>query len=212
MEVRASKTRPEAGPSTLPENYPRRVISTLTRSFPPSVAGRQPIRASGLGVVAWFTGLSGAGKTTLARAAMARLHAAGQSAQLLDGDDLRLGLCAGLGFRRQDREESLRRVACAAELVAQTGSTVLVATISPYEAIRQEIRQRFPRFVEIYVNAPLRVCERRDPKGLYRRARAGEIAHFTGLDDIYEPPSHPEVECRSGFQSVAESVELIVRA
>lgn len=162
------------------------------------------------GSVVWFTGLSGSGKTTLARAVLARLRAAGEFAVMLDGDELRSGLCAGLGFSRSEREKNLRRAADVTDLLVRQGITVLIAMITPYRAFRQENCARFSRYVEVFVNTPLEVCEKRDPKGLYRRARDGEITHFTGVDDVYEPPTDPEVECRTDLESVVQSVDKIL--
>jgi adenylylsulfate kinase len=120
-------------------------------------------------------------------------------------------LCKDLGFSRQDRDENIRRIAFVAELLTRNGVIVLVSAISPYRAARDEARQRIGSFVEVFVNAPLAVCEQRDTKGLYRKARAGEIAGFTGIDDPYEPPVAPEVRCDTGEETVAESVAKVIR-
>ena len=164
------------------------------------------------GCVLWFTGLSGCGKSTLANAVDRRLHGRGLRSFVLDGDNVRLGLNAapallrerhdeafatrfGLGFGPQDREENIRRIGAVAELFAQAGIVALTAFISPYRRDRDAVRAMLPPgdFVEIHVRAPLEVCEGRDPKGLYRKARAGEIKGFTGIDDPYEEPLHPEL-------------------
>ena len=163
------------------------------------------------GLTVWFTGLSSAGKTTVSRAVYERLWARGYQVELLDGDEVRRHLCKDLGFSRQDRDENIRRIAFVAELLTRNGVIVLVSAISPYRAARDEARQRIGSFVEVFVNAPLAVCEQRDTKGLYRKARAGEIAGFTGIDDPYEPPVAPEVRCDTGEETVAESVAKVIR-
>ena len=145
--------------------------------------------------VVWFTGLSGSGKTTVARAVQAELADLGVSATVLDGDDVRRGLCADLGFSAADRTENVRRVAEVARLFVESGRVVLTALISPLEEDRAAARARFApgTFVEAFCAAPLEVCERRDPKGLYKRARAEELADFTGVSAPYEAPRRPEV-------------------
>jgi bifunctional enzyme CysN/CysC len=164
------------------------------------------------GLTLWFTGLSGAGKTTISRAVEERLVARGYQVESLDGDIVRKHLSKGLGYSREDREENIRRIGFVARLLARNGVIVTVAAISPYRATRDEVRRSIGEFVEVYVNAPLEVCERRDEKGLYRQARAGQIRGFTGIDDPYEPPLAPEVECRTDRESVEESVERVLRA
>lgn len=142
------------------------------------------------GAVVWITGLPAAGKTTLARALHARLAAAGRPAHVLDGDELRTGLCAGLGFSAADRRENVRRAACAARILADAGVVAIAALVSPYRADRAMAREACSphRFLEVFVDTPLAECERRDPKGLYRRARRGELRGMTGIDDPYEAP------------------------
>ena len=162
------------------------------------------------GATIWFTGLSGAGKSTLARAVGVELARRGCRVESLDGDEVRRRLCKGLGFSREDRDENIRRIGFVSELLTRHGVIVLVSAISPYRAVRDEIRSRIGRFMEVYVNAPLMVCEGRDPKGLYRKARAGEIPQFTGVNDPYEPPLHPEVECRTDRDSIPECVRQIL--
>jgi adenylyl-sulfate kinase len=163
------------------------------------------------GLTIWLTGLSSSGKTTLARIVHDRLRSLGYRVILLDGDEIRRHLCSDLGFSKQDRDENVRRVGYVAELLAGTGVIVLVSLISPYRAAREEQRSRMKRFVEVYVNAPLAVCEERDVKGLYNKARAGQLRGFTGIDDPYEPPLHPQVECRTDRETVAESADKIMR-
>jgi adenylyl-sulfate kinase len=160
----------------------------------------------------WLTGLPCSGKTTLGHAVAQRLIAAGAKAELLDGDALRRELCKDLGFSRHDREENIRRVGSLAEALARDGVVVVVSVVSPYRAMRDEIRNTSSRFIEVYVNAPLAVCEHRDVKGMYRRARLGQLTGFTGVDDPYEPPLSPEVECLTDQETVEQSVEKILRA
>jgi adenylylsulfate kinase len=146
-------------------------------------------------IVLWFTGLSGAGKTSLAQAVDAELLRRGLATSLLDGDDLRQGLCSGLGFSMQDRAENIRRAGEVARLMVDAGLVVLAAFISPERAQREAVRARLApgTFHEVFVSTPLAVCEARDPKGLYRRARAGELLQFTGVSAPYEPPVEAEL-------------------
>jgi bifunctional enzyme CysN/CysC len=161
--------------------------------------------------IVWLTGLSGAGKTTIARAAERLLFARGYSVSIVDGDALRTTLNADLGFSPADRAENVRRAAAVAAIVADAGHVVLVPVIAPYAADRAAARAHARHaFHEIYVNAPLGTCEERDPKGLYRRARAGEIAGFTGIDSPYEPPPAPDLEIRTDACTVAEAVHTLV--
>jgi adenylylsulfate kinase len=162
------------------------------------------------GLAVWLTGLSGSGKTTIARALERELRGRNCRVQVLDGDEVRKYLTKGLGFSKEDRDENIRRIGYVAGLLARHGVVVIVSAISPYRAIRDEVRARIGDFVEVYVNAPLELCETRDPKGLYRKARAGEIHGFTGIDDPYEPPLHPEVECHTGSEDVCESVRKVL--
>ena len=145
------------------------------------------------GFCLWLTGLPSAGKTTIGRVLVERLRARGRFVELLDGDEIRKGLSADLGFDRASREAHAGRVTFVAKLLARNGAIPIVALISPYRTSRARARAEIGRFVEVYVNTPLEVCERRDVKGLYRRARAGEIHEMTGIDDPYEPPEHPEI-------------------
>lgn len=147
------------------------------------------------GVVLWFTGLSGSGKSTVAGALEQALHRAGVSTYLLDGDNVRHGLCRDLGFSDDDRKENIRRVGEVAKLMVDAGLVVLTAFISPHRAERQMVRDLLGtgQFVEVFVDTPLAVCEARDPKGLYKKARAGELRNFTGIDSVYEAPDAPEI-------------------
>jgi adenylylsulfate kinase len=162
------------------------------------------------GALVWFTGLSGSGKSTLAQAVLGRLIAQGHRAEILDGDTIRTHLSKGLGFSREDRLENIRRIAFVGNLLARNGVIVLAPVIAPYSSIREEVRRSSHLYLEVYVNAPLEICEQRDPKGLYKRARAGEIAHFTGLDDPYEPPESPEVECRTDLDGIEVCTDQIL--
>ena len=149
------------------------------------------------GATVWFTGLSGSGKSTIANAVAEQLLDAGRPAYLLDGDNVRHGLNADLGFSAADRAENVRRIGEVARLMADAGLVVLVPVISPYRVDRDRVRAMHEAtglvFVEVFVDTPLELCEQRDPKGLYAKARAGELTGMTGIDDPYEPPEHPEV-------------------
>jgi len=170
---------------------------------------REARNAHEAGVV-WFTGYSGAGKSTLAATLQRRLFDRGLLATLLDGDEVRRGLCRDLGFSSRDREESIRRAGEVASLFYQAGHIALCAFISPYARDRRLARSLVPdgRFFEVYVRCPLEVCRQRDPHGLYAKALRGEIAEFTGVSSPYEPPQHPELVA----DTEAESVEAIVAA
>ncbi|MBV8865779.1 MAG: adenylyl-sulfate kinase [Acidobacteriaceae bacterium] len=163
------------------------------------------------GVTIWLTGLSSAGKTTIALALCDQLRARKRHVELLDGDELRQNLCKDLGFSKDDRNENIRRIAYVASLLTRNGVIVLVSAISPYGEARKKAREQIGNFVEIYVNAPLNVCESRDVKGLYKRARAGELYGMTGIDDPYEPPASPEIECCTDRESLAESVAKVMQ-
>jgi adenylylsulfate kinase len=162
------------------------------------------------GVVVWFTGFSGAGKSTIAEALAQKLQFEGYQLEVLDGDEIRENLTKDLGFSKEDRDTNIRRIGFVAKLLARNGVIVLVPVISPYRAIREEMRANIDNFLEVFVNAPISVCEERDVKGLYKQVRAGKISQFTGIDDPYEPPTHPEVECRTDLEDVSESVAKIL--
>ncbi|WP_090636211.1 adenylyl-sulfate kinase [Paenibacillus sp. UNC496MF] len=162
------------------------------------------------GAVLWFTGLSGAGKTTTAAAVERQLRERGRRVELLDGDELRAGICKGLGFSMEDRFENVTRIAYVANLLARNGVDVLVSAISPYRAMRDYARERIPGFVEIYVDCPLHVCEQRDVKGLYAKARAGEIGRFTGISDPYEAPQDPQLTLNTASVPLEENVRTVL--
>jgi adenylylsulfate kinase len=180
------------------------------------------------GCVVWFTGLSGSGKSTVANVVDQMLHQAGVHSFLLDGDNVRQGLNAspallakygddyarrfGLGFGAEDRQENIRRIGAVAELFAAAGIVTLTAFVSPYRADRAAVRAavdaaRPGSFIEVFVDAPLAVCEARDPKGLYKKARAGELKNFTGVDDPYEPPENPELR----LNAATDNPEVLAR-
>ncbi|HET9355387.1 MAG TPA: adenylyl-sulfate kinase, partial [Sphingomicrobium sp.] len=162
--------------------------------------------------VLWFTGLSGAGKSTIANLVEKKLHAMGRHTFLLDGDNLRHGLNRDLGFTDADRIENIRRVGEVAKLMADAGLIVLTAFISPFRAERDMVRSLFPQgeFVEVYVDTPIAEAERRDPKGLYAKARAGELANFTGIDSPYEPPENPDIRIDTTTTGAEEAAQAIV--
>ena len=179
----------------------------VTRERRAALKGQAP-------AVIWLTGLSGSGKSTIANLLEARLHAEGRHTYLLDGDNVRHGLNRDLGFSQADRAENVRRVAETAKLMADAGLIVIVAFISPFRAERDAARALMTggEFMEVHVDAPLAVAEARDPKGLYAKARTGEIKGFTGIDSPYEPPLKPEVRVDTAQQSPEDSVEHIMHA
>jgi adenylyl-sulfate kinase len=163
-------------------------------------------------VLLWFTGLSGSGKSTIAGALEHALFQQGQRTYLLDGDNVRHGLNSDLGFSDADRVENIRRIGEVAKLMVDAGLIVLAAFVSPFRADRALVRNLLAQgeFIEVHVDTPLAVCEARDPKGLYKKARAGEIKHFTGIDSDYEPPQQPEILLDTGKHTVEECVEQIL--
>jgi len=173
-------------------------------------AGSDVARQRGLTV--WFTGLSGAGKTTICRSVATELLGHGLQVEVIDGDVIRNYLCKDLGFSKTDRDENIRRIAFVSQLLTRNGAIVLVSAISPYRAARDAARKSIGDFMEVYVNTPLSVCEVRDPKLLYRKARAGKITGFTGIDDPYEPPMAPEIICNTDQESTRESSSKVVVA
>ena len=181
------------------------------------------------GCVLWFTGLSASGKSTIANVVDHMLHKMGKRSFVLDGDNVRHGLNAGtgmlkevhdeefskrfgLGFSAQDREENIRRVGAVAKLFTEAGMVAITAFISPYRIDRDRVRKSLPEwdFIEIYVDTPITVCEERDPKGLYKKARAGELKGFTGIDDPYEAPAHPELTLNGGTKTPEQLAQEVI--
>jgi bifunctional enzyme CysN/CysC len=173
-----------------------------------SAAGSRVAQQHGLTV--WFTGLSGAGKTTICRAVATELLAHGLQVEVIDGDVIRNYLCKDLGFSKRDRDENIRRIAFVAQLLTRNGTIVLVSAISPYREGRDGARRAIGDFLEVYVSTPLSVCEIRDPKDLYQKARSGKIHGFTGIDDPYEPPLAAEIVCNTDRESTRESSSKVV--
>ena len=164
----------------------------------------------GRGCGLWFTGLPSSGKSTLARHIASALKGLGCKVEVLDGDEVRTNLSKGLGYSKQDRDTNIRRIGWVAKLLVRNGVVAITAAISPYRESRRWCREQIGDFFEVYVSCPLEVCELRDVKGLYAKARAGEIKQFTGVDDPYEPPEDPEVVVRTDEESVEESVQKIL--
>ncbi|MCL1040946.1 MULTISPECIES: adenylyl-sulfate kinase [Shewanella] len=178
-----------------------------------SVSHDERTQANGhKGAVLWFTGLSGSGKSTIANAVDRLLHDKGCKTYVLDGDNVRHGLNGDLGFSDEDRVENIRRIGEVAKLFVDAGLLVSTAFISPFSADRKMVRDLLGagQFIEIFIDTPLDVCEQRDPKGLYKKARAGEIKHFTGIDSAYEAPLSPEVHVNTAEQSVQQCAEQVV--
>ncbi|MBM3784552.1 MAG: adenylyl-sulfate kinase [Acidobacteria bacterium] len=161
------------------------------------------------GFTLWFTGLSGAGKSTLSERIHRRLLDAGARVELLDGDEVRTHLSKGLGFSREDRDTNVRRIGFVAELLSRNGVIAITAAISPYRDTREEVRRRIGSFVEIFMDCPIEVLAERDVKGLYKKALAGEIPHFTGVSDPYEPPLQPDLHVDSSSEDIAVSEERV---
>lgn len=162
--------------------------------------------------VLWYTGLSGSGKSTIANAVEAKLYELGKHTYTLDGDNVRLGLNKGLSFSDEDRIENIRRISEVSKLFVDAGVIVSTAFISPFIVDRQQARELVNdgEFIEVFIDTPLKVCEQRDPKGLYKKARAGEIKNFTGIDSTYEAPESPEIHVKTAERSIDECVEQIV--
>lgn len=162
------------------------------------------------GFTLWFTGLSGAGKSTIARIVERELRSRGLRVEVLDGDEVREHLSKGLGFTKEDRDTNIRRIGYVAKLLTRNGVVAITAAISPYRQTRDEVRAQIGRFIEVYVKTPLEVCARRDVKGLYRRALAGEIPHFTGVSDPYEEPLNPEIVVETVGRTPQESAAEVL--
>ncbi len=200
------------------DNYPRRTHDTHHKSDNiywsqgKVTATQRELRNGHRGCVLWLTGLSGSGKSTIATELERELFNLGRHVYILDGDNIRHGLCSDLGFSPEDRTENIRRVGEVAKLFADAGVICITAFISPYRADRALARKVLPqgRFIEVFVNAPVEVCEKRDPKGLYAKARAGEIPNFTGVSAPYEAPENAEIELQTDKLTVAECVTKII--
>jgi adenylylsulfate kinase len=162
------------------------------------------------GFCLWFTGLSGSGKSTVAGAVAAELRRRGHRVELLDGDEVRENLSAGLGFSKADRDTNIRRIGWVAALLARNGVVAITAAISPYRAVRDEVRGKVDHFVEVFLDTPIEVCEERDVKGLYEKARSGEIPEFTGVSDPYEPPLTPEVRVLTHDRDAVASAAQVI--
>jgi adenylyl-sulfate kinase len=162
------------------------------------------------GFVLWLTGLSGAGKSTIAAKLGPALAERGHRVELLDGDEVRTNLCQGLGFSRADRDTNIARIGYVASKLATHGVAVLVAAISPYRQARDQVRAQVDHFIEVHVAAPVSTCAQRDTKGLYAKALAGQITNFTGISDPYEPPQTPELVLHTDTESVDQSVHHII--
>lgn len=167
--------------------------------------------ANGRGCVIWLTGLPSSGKSTIARALETGLRGRGALVEVLDGDLVRQNLSKGLGYSKEDRDENIRRIGFVAYLLARNGVKAICAAISPYREVRDEIRALAEDFIEVYVATPVEVCEERDVKGLYAKARARELSGFTGVDDPYEPPVQPEVEISTLDETPEESATSVIK-
>ncbi|PMH42558.1 adenylyl-sulfate kinase [Vibrio sp. 10N.286.49.B3] len=194
--------------STSPVNNDENIVwhqHSIDQDFRANLKHQKP-------VILWFTGLSGAGKSTVAGALECRLAELGFHTYLLDGDNVRHGLCRDLGFSELDRKENIRRIGELAKLMLDAGLIVLSAFISPHRSERQMVRDLVgnDEFLEVFVNVPLEICERRDPKGLYKKARAGEINNFTGIDSVYEAPLDAEIDLKAGDSALSDLVSQCI--
>ncbi len=162
------------------------------------------------GFTLWMTGLSGAGKTTIAKIVEAELKRRGIKVERLDGDVVRQSLTRDLGFSKEDRDKNIERVMFVAKLLSRNGIGVIASFISPYRAVRDMVRRETTNFIEVFVNAPLEVCSERDVKGMYRKALAGEIPNFTGISDPYEPPLNPEITLNTHLETPEESAAKVI--
>jgi adenylylsulfate kinase len=180
-------------------------------TYQQDVRSRKQMHGERKGFTLWFTGLSGAGKTTISKRIADDLCARGLKVEVLDGDVVRENLSKGLGFSKEDRDTNIRRIGWVCEVLTRNGVVAIAAAISPYRAIREENRAKIGRFVEVYCQAPIEVLTERDVKGLYKKALAGEIKNFTGVDDPYEPPLGAEVTIYSDRETVQESSAKVLR-
>jgi adenylyl-sulfate kinase len=162
------------------------------------------------GFTLWFTGLPCSGKSTLAEIVARELQRLGHGVEVLDGDVVRTHLTKGLGFSKEDRDENIRRIGFVCKLLSRHGAAAIAAAISPYRSVRDEVRGTIENFVEVYVDTPLEICIQRDVKGMYKKALAGEMKHFTGIDDPYEPPLNPEVIIHAQKETPEESAQRIM--
>ena len=188
--------------------------------LPPEGAGRQSPRQRAphnrlmnwrnKGFTLWFTGLPCSGKSTLAHLVSDEVERRGRAVEVLDAEVVRTHLCKGLGFSKEDRDTNIRRIGFLCELLSRHGVIAIAAAISPYRATREEVRATIESFVEVYLHVSVEVCSRRDVKGMYKRARAGEIKNFTGIDDPYEPPLNPELVLETGGEPPAASAARIL--
>lgn len=204
----AQRVAPRLSPdTTLPGSHVYRTDGWVTRALRETRNGHR-------GRLVWLTGLSGAGKSTLAVHLEQELFRIGRQVYLLDGDNIRHGLCSDLGFSSGDRIENIRRVGEVGKLMVDAGLICIAAFISPYRSDRDRIRSGLAAgdFIEVFVDAPVAVCESRDPKGLYARARRSEIAHFTGISAPYEPPLKPEIHLQTHLMPVPQCVQRILDA
>ena len=179
-----------------------------------SVSKQERYQLSGhKGAVLWFTGLSASGKSTVANTVDHKLHSIGKRSFVLDGDNIRMGLNKNLGFSAEDRAENIRRIGEVAKLFASSGAIAITAFISPYRADRNAVRTLLEpgEFIEIFMDTPIAICETRDPKGLYKKARAGQIKGFTGIDDPYEAPLEPELILDGGKKGIDELADEVLR-
>jgi adenylyl-sulfate kinase len=199
-------------PGTATENTPHK-SENITWSSGKVTADQRERQNGHAGYVIWFTGLSAAGKSTIAMELERELFARGKHAYVLDGDNMRHGLCSDLGFAPEDRKENIRRIGEVARLFADAGFLCITAFISPYRSDRELARRIAPagKFIEVYLNTPLAVCEQRDPKGLYAKARTGAIKDFTGISAPYEPPVNPELELRTDQLAVGDCIAAILQ-
>lgn len=194
----------ESAPSSSALNVVRQ-LAAVTRD-------QRELKNGHRGAVIWLTGLPGSGKSTIARATERNLYDLGLQTATLDGDNIRLGLCADLGFTDADRNENVRRVAETAKLFLEQGAIVIVALVSPVRQAREQIKQVIPAedFMEVYCRCPLSICQQRDPKGHYARAKRGEIPNFTGLSSVYEEPLQPALLLNTDTQTAEESVHKVI--
>ena len=178
--------------------------TSITRAQRASLKNQKPF-------VFWLTGLSGSGKSTLANALEARLFELHKHTILLDGDNIRHGLCKDLGFKQEDRVENIRRIGEVAKLFLDAGIIVICAFVSPFEKDREKLRELLSdSFIEIFVDTPIEVCKKRDPKGLYQKAKKGELKDFSGLDSVYEKPKKPELHIDNSLKSIKQNVDIIL--